>query len=90
MSGSPITLTPNNPVTMLACAVCGATFERAAGHRISVTPSMIPGLGSFNCPQGEHICCSLDHAAQAAHVCLTQHILPEVARRQAATGGPHA
>lgn len=74
-------MNPTPITSSTSCAICAAPLTLNAAYRVAVSLCQAPGIASFNCPQGEHFCCSLDHASQAAQICLQQHIVPETSTR---------
>jgi len=68
---SPFTTDPTQGIT---CYVCGTSLEGEAFWITLAYASPGPGFPGFICDTAPHMCCSREHAAQAAIECLEQHI----------------
>lgn len=67
----------------VACVICSHVQPKALSFSIRMTMMHAPGLvGSFDCPQVEHWACTADHAQQAAHACIDEHIMVLLAQKQ--------
>lgn len=77
--------------TTLECERDGCTNVIAIGSSYSfvvtfATTGPAPNPPAFGCEEEQHFCCSPTCAAEAAHRCVLDHLLPAHAARQAALG----
>lgn len=67
----------------VACAICGRAQPIALSYAIKVllvnAPNDVP---SFECPALAHWACTPEHATQAAHACLDEHIAVLLSQRE--------
>lgn len=77
------------PPRRCALAICNAEIPRGAEYSFIITLATRgpdPRAGAFQCPPGDeiaagnldaqHFCCTIEHAAIAAHACIDEHIVP--------------
>ena len=64
------------------------TFIESVGYSFPAYVAMTGNsqVGSFMCPNGQHICCSVNHAQSMMDYCYSNHLLPDL-ENQATTKG---
>jgi hypothetical protein len=76
------------PEPIRTCDLVGCNVSRISSQMINFTMFIgspgHPMEGAFQCGEGEHWGCSIDHVVQIGHACLDEHVQQELVDRHVA------
>lgn len=76
----------NQPRYTVYCEICGKELleDYAYSYFLSINTTGFAGVGAFSCGAsrgGQHFGCTADHAAQAAILCIQNHMHPALMQK---------